>query len=87
MAGVWDMEKGEATRIDLPATCWHLIPHPQKDIFYAVSFRVLPRDHKDYHEWAMAFLEEYAFEIDAKEKKNFYGIGAAGKFLHTVILI
>lgn len=69
MVGIWDMEKGEATRIDLPATCWHLIPHPQKDIFYAVSFRVLPQDHRDYHEWAMAFFKEYAFEIDAKEKR------------------
>jgi hypothetical protein len=69
MVGIWDLEKGEATRIDLPATCWHLIPHPEKDIFYAVSFRVLPQDHHDYHEWAMAFFKEYAFEIDAKEKR------------------
>ncbi|MBK7109853.1 MAG: hypothetical protein WAU21_13205 [Chitinophagales bacterium] len=69
MVGVLDMETGEATKIDLPATCWHLIPHPQKDIFYAVSFRVLPQDHQDYHEWAIAFFKEYAFEIDAKEKR------------------
>lgn len=69
MVGVWDMETGKATRIDLPATCWHLITHPTKDIFYAVSFRVLPQDHVDYHQWAMAFFKEYAFEIDAKEKR------------------
>ncbi len=69
MVGVWDMEKGEATRIDLPATCWHLMPHLTEDLFYAVSFRVLPQDHVDYHQWAMAFFKEYAFEIDAKEKK------------------
>jgi hypothetical protein len=69
MVGVWDMSTGEATRIDLPATCWHLIPHKTKEIFYAVSFRVLPQDHRDYHEWAMAFFKEYAFEIDAKEKR------------------
>ncbi len=69
MVGVWDMETGKATRIDLPATCWHLMPHPTKDIFYAISFRVLPQDHVDYHKWAMAFFKEYAFEIDAKEKK------------------
>lgn len=69
MVGVWDVATGEATRIDLPATCWHLITHPTKDLFYAVSFRVLPQDHEDYHEWAMAFFKEYAFEIDAVEKK------------------
>jgi hypothetical protein len=34
-----------------------------------VSFRVLPQDHVDYHEWAMAYLKEYAFEIDAREAK------------------
>lgn len=69
MVGVWDMETGKATRIELPATCWHLITHPTKDIFYAVSFRVLPQDHVDYHQWAMAFFKEYAFEIDACEKR------------------
>ncbi len=69
MVGVWDMETGEATRIDLPTTCWHVIAHPVKDVFYAVSFRVLPQDHVDYHEWAMAYYKEYAFEIDAAEKR------------------
>ncbi|MBP8239709.1 MAG: hypothetical protein KAX50_07100 [Saprospiraceae bacterium] len=69
MVGIWDMETGEATRIDLPATCWHLVPHPTEDLFYAVSFRVLPQDHVDYHQWAMAFFKEYAFEIDCKEKR------------------
>jgi hypothetical protein len=36
-------------------------------VFYCVSFRVSPQDYIDYHEWAMAFLKEYAFEIDATE--------------------
>ena len=67
--GVWDMKSGQATRIKLPATCWHLVVHPTKDLFYAVSFRVLPQDHVDYHEWAIAFLKEYAFEIDAPSKQ------------------
>lgn len=69
MVGIWDMETGEATRIELPATCWHIVQHPKKDLFYAVSFRVLPQDHQNYHEWAMAYFKEYAFEIDAKEKR------------------
>lgn len=67
--GVWDMKTGQATRIQLPTTCWHLVPHKTKDVFYAVSFRVLPQDHVDYHEWAMAFLKEYAYEIDATTKQ------------------
>lgn len=67
--GIWDMESGEATRLELPATCWHLTTHPQKDLFYPVSFRVLPQENIDYHEWAMAYLKEYAFEIDAEKKQ------------------
>ncbi len=65
--GIWDMHSGEARTLLLPATCWHVVCHRSKDVFYAVSFRVLPQDHVDYHEWAMAFLKEYAFEIDAAE--------------------
>jgi hypothetical protein len=67
--GIWDMESGAVTRIQLPATCWHLTCHPTEDWFYAVSFRVMPQEYVDYHEWAIAFLKEYAFEIDAKNKQ------------------
>ena len=77
--GVWDMETGEATRIELPATCWHLVNHPSRDLFYCVSFRVLPQDYVDYHEWAMAFLKEYAFEIDAETKQVVRTGPAAGR--------
>jgi hypothetical protein len=63
--GIWDMAGNRATIVDLPATCWHIAMHKSADIFYCVSFRVLPQDHVDYLEWAMAFLKEYAFEIDA----------------------
>jgi hypothetical protein len=66
--GVWDMKTGKATRIPLPTTCWHLVPHKTRDLFYAVSFRVIPQDQVDYHEWAMAFLKEYAYEIDPAAK-------------------
>ena len=64
--GIWNMQTGEARTVTLPATCWHVVCHPTRDVFYAVSFRVSPQDHVDYHEWAMAFLKEYAFEIDAE---------------------
>lgn len=63
--GILDLETGETRRIELPTTCWHVACHPSKDLFYAISFRVLPQGERDYHEWAMAFLKEYAFEIDA----------------------
>lgn len=63
--GVLDMASGETRVIPLPATCWHLVAHETQDLFYAVSFRVAPQDGVDWHEWAMAFLKEYAFEIDA----------------------
>ncbi len=67
--GIWDMETGDTMRLELPTTCWHVVCHPSEDWFYAVSFRVLPQDYVDYHEWAMAFLKEYAFEIDAANKQ------------------
>jgi hypothetical protein len=66
--GVFDLRTGQATRIELPATCWHLTTHPTRDLFYAVSFRVQPQDYVDYQDWAIAYLKEYAFEIDAEAK-------------------
>ncbi|MBV7257798.1 hypothetical protein KCG44_13510 [Pacificimonas sp. WHA3] len=62
--GVRDMETGEIRIVPLPATCWHVLPHKRKELFYAISFRVAPQDHQDYHEWGMAYLKEYVFEID-----------------------
>lgn len=67
--GILDVQTGEVTRLEMPTTCWHVVAHPTKDLFYAVSFRVLPQDYVDYHEWAMAFLKEYAYEIDPAEKR------------------
>jgi hypothetical protein len=67
--GVMNMQTGRTAAIQLPATCWHVVPHETDDIFYCASFRVLPQEYLDYHEWAMAFLKEYAFEIDARQKR------------------
>jgi hypothetical protein len=64
--GIWNVENGEARRVELPATCWHLAVHRTLDVFYPVSFRVLPQEGTDWHEWAMAFFKEYAFEVDAE---------------------
>jgi hypothetical protein len=55
-----------------------VVGHPAQDLFYALSFRVLPQDYVDYHEWAMAYLKEYAFEIDA-ENGNVLRHWAAGR--------
>ena len=64
--GIWDTVTGKLRRVELPTTCWHTVPHRTKDLFYGVSFRVHPMDRADYHEWAMASLREYAFEVDAE---------------------
>jgi hypothetical protein len=62
--GIWDRESDEVRIVDLPATCWHIVEHQSEDLLYAVSFRVAPQDGDDYHEWGMAWLKQYAFEID-----------------------
>jgi hypothetical protein len=67
--GVWDTGTDEVTVLELPATCWHVVTHPTEDLFYAVSFRVVPQDGRDYHDWGIGYLKEYAFEIDARLRR------------------
>jgi hypothetical protein len=64
--GIYDLRTGEARRVELPATCWHLAVHPTEDLFYPVSFRVAPQEGRDWKDWAIGFAKEYAFEIDAE---------------------
>jgi hypothetical protein len=64
--GIFDLETGTARRIELPATCWHVVADGTADVFYCLSFRVLPQGQEDYYDLAMAYLKEYAFEIDAE---------------------
>lgn len=63
--GIRDMATGEVRVLPLPATCWHVLPHRTEELFYAISFRVAPQDGHDWHQWGMAHLKEYVFEIDA----------------------
>jgi hypothetical protein len=63
--GIRDMKTGAVKIVPLPATCWHVLPHKSEDIFYAISFRVMPQDQTDWYNWGMAHLKEYVFEIDA----------------------
>jgi hypothetical protein len=67
--GVRDMQTGEVSVIKLPATCWHVLAHPREEVFYAISFRVAPLDRVDWHEWGIAWLKEYVFEIDAETRR------------------
>lgn len=69
MVALFELATGKVSRIMLPATCWHVATHPSEDLAYAISFRVLPQAYRDYHDWAMAYLKEYAFEIDVKEAR------------------
>ena len=64
--GIFDTLTGTTRRVELPATCWHLVAHPVLDVFYAVSFRVHPADGRDWQHWGMAWLRQYAFEVDAE---------------------
>jgi hypothetical protein len=77
---IWDMQTGGATRIELPTTCWQLVNHPSRDLFYCVSFRVLPQDHVDYHEWAMAFLKE--LEASPQDRHTGFRRVCAGGRIH-----
>ncbi|HJQ82882.1 MAG TPA: hypothetical protein VKA21_02325 [Candidatus Binatia bacterium] len=63
--GILDLRTDRVSIIPLPATCWHVAVHPTEERFYCLSFRVAAQDYRDWHEWGMAFLKEYAFEIDA----------------------
>lgn len=65
--GILDTVTGEVRRIILPTTCWHVVCHPVLDVFYAISFRVNPADRSDWEHWGMAWLRQYAFEIDAED--------------------
>ena len=64
--GIFDTVTGLATRVPLPTTCWHVACHPVLDVFYAISFRVVPADGRNWMEWGMAYSREYAYEIDAE---------------------
>ena len=63
--GIFDLHDCTVRTVRLPATCWHIVCHPTEDIFYALSFRVVPQDGRDWHQWGVAQLKEYVFEIDA----------------------
>lgn len=65
--GILDTVTGQVRHVRLPTTCWHVVCHPVLDVCYAISFRVHPADRTDYAHWGMAWLRQYAFEVDAEQ--------------------
>jgi len=62
-AGIFDLEKGSARVVRLPATVWHLGVHPSKDVFYAPTQRCAPQGH-EFAEYTVSHFKNYLFEID-----------------------
>lgn len=63
--GILDLVTGTTRRVALPTTCWHVAVHRERDLCYALSFRVEAQDGRDWQEWGMSYRREYAYEIDA----------------------
>ena len=64
--GIFDLHTRTARRVELPATCWHVVCHPYGGSLLRPVLRVRPQDGLDWHEWGIAQFKEYAFEIDAE---------------------
>ncbi|MEQ9077912.1 MAG: hypothetical protein RLP09_28875 [Sandaracinaceae bacterium] len=63
--GVFDLERGEARVVKLPATAWHLGVHPSRDVFYAPTQRCVAQDG-GFAEYLPAHYKDYLFEIDGE---------------------
>lgn len=64
--GIFDLERGAARVVRLPATAWHLGVHPDRDVFYAPSQRCAPQGDMEFAEYTMAHFKNYLFEIDGE---------------------
>jgi hypothetical protein len=56
--GIFDLSSNEARVVELPATCWHIAPHPTKDYFYGPSQQVAPQGH-EFGEYTLAHFKNY----------------------------
>ena len=63
--GIFDLTTNEARVVQLPATCWHIAPHPTKDFFYGPSQQVAPQG-REFGEYTLAHFKNYVFEVDAE---------------------
>ena len=66
--GVFDLERGTARVVSLPATAWHLGCHPTRDVVYVPTQRCIPQDG-DFTEYAIAHFKNYLFEIDLADAR------------------
>lgn len=64
--GVFDLARGEARVVRLPATAWHLGVHPSRDVFYAPTQRCVPQHGREFAEYLPAHAKDYLFEIDGE---------------------
>ncbi len=64
--GIFDLEKGTARVVRLPATVWHLGVHPTRNVFYAPTQRCTPQGDMEFNEYVIAHLKNYLFEIDGE---------------------
>jgi hypothetical protein len=64
--GIFDLERGEARVVALPATVWHLGVHPERDVFYAPTQRCAPQGQMEFTEYTIAHFKNYLFEIDGE---------------------
>lgn len=67
--GILNLETNKASTVQLPTTCWHVLPHPSEDRFFAISFRTSPTSDLDFKNWAIAYDKQYIYEIDAISQK------------------
>jgi hypothetical protein len=63
--GIFDLTTNTARVVQLPATVWHIAPHPTKDFFYGPSQRVAPQG-REFGEYTLAHFKNYVFEVDAE---------------------
>lgn len=63
--GIFDLERGAARIVELPATAWHLGVHPSRDVFYAPTQQCAPQAD-GFAEYTIAHVKNYLFEIDGE---------------------
>lgn len=65
--GIFDLDKGSARTVDLPATAWHLGVHPSEDRFYAPTQRCVPQNGNEFTEYLAGHFKDYLYEIDGEQ--------------------
>jgi len=64
--GIFDLETGDAIRVPLPTTAWHVVCHPYSTFSMQFRFGCCPSGAETGSSVGMAHLRQYAYEIDAE---------------------